>query len=153
VYCLQRGSLPQVYRIPSPGSRVPIPWPDDLPEDFTAAAMRERLQRAVQECDLPGDLIAIDCDEPPCMAAFRMRGEGLRSSLLACPAWSEAWGGTTNQTGDSVPCGDGTKETFLMIGASMSGLVVDPVPDDKWNGIRRIRERRNVVADNWSCAD
>ncbi len=138
---------------PSTGGGVPASWPEDLPEDFTAAAMRARLQRAAQECDLPGDLISIDCDEPPCMAAFRMRGEGLRSSLLACPAWSEVSDGATTQRGDSIPCGDGTKESLLMIGTSMSDLVVDPAPDDKWNSIRRLRDRANAVADNWSCAD
>ena len=78
------------------GIGVPYQWPtaDGTPEHLRADKMRERLESVTERCDLGGDLLSVDCSEPPCMAAFRVRDRELRAQLLACPAWSEvqtAW--------------------------------------------------------------
>jgi len=49
----------------------PLPWPPDHPEQWGAEAVRQRIEERSDE--LPGELLAIDCDEWPCVMFLRRR--------------------------------------------------------------------------------
>jgi len=53
----------------------PVPWPDDLPDQYRREAFEEAIEAALE--DVPfGDLEVLDCNEYPCFAVIRSHETG-----------------------------------------------------------------------------
>lgn len=106
-----------------------VPWPEGFPEALRYPAFSETTRRAIAACQPEGiELVGVDCSGPPCYAVLRARREeggpsdnDLLRALVACPAWTEAFGGgydrlTRHSAG--FHCGDGRSEFAVLLGSS-----------------------------------
>ena len=124
------------------------PWPSDVDPKYRDQ-FEGNVRAALAECDVPADLISVDCGEPPCLAAFRGRDPSWRSKLVnQCPAWSSLYGSSTTDVGGVAECGDGRTESVSLLGPSMD-LPTDP--SDPWAGIKWAQARQQPVIDAWTC--
>jgi len=53
---------------------APLPWPEDLPEEFTEAGLERELNAMLDEIG-GGELIGLDCGEYPCTGVVVVSGE------------------------------------------------------------------------------
>jgi hypothetical protein len=98
------------FRASKPGQsyETPLAFPPDVPDAFTPAGFRARLEHAIVDCKM-GDLaiVAIECDELPCAALTEARDERARTAdLNDCPSWNYMHGThhiEASQTRDGKP--------------------------------------------------
>lgn len=111
--------LSQLQALRADQRKVRIPWPEDRsawdgerPTEWNA-----HMDRVLQGCDLPGDLVVTDCSEPPCVAAFRAtEAAEMEGALSDCAEFQDAFPDPeVEPTPLAVPCGDGRWETMVLL--------------------------------------
>lgn len=131
----------------------PVPWPDEVEERFSPAGFTARAEAAFAECGIPGDLVAVDCAEAPCLMVVRLHEFDAMGELLTdCPAWSRHYLPITTGTQFEVTCPGGGAETVAVRGipiATVLGL------DPRTPGIderERLDARTQRIRASWRCA-
>jgi hypothetical protein len=143
---------------------TPTVWPDDTPYLADPDNYAREFARAVDECDVPVDVVGYDCSEPPCYAILRRDESDFSGSaawwntMNECPYWQQRYARGVGMSTDSIDCEDGHLEEFTM-------LAVAPVDDPDWlisaasdrseleNFSKRIEVRRRSARDAWHCSD
>ena len=121
----------------------PVPFPDDLPEQFRPDAFEEAVRRALDKCAPAGGLALhhVDCSEYPCMVFFRQdRGSynHAAESLGQCALWKE-------QFGPSATSGNGH---FMTDAGIVEYSYASPMPDDQWWGDENLGKRVGLRGDS-----
>lgn len=126
---------------------VPIEWDDAVPAELQPDVVKEHIERAIKECDVPVDLIDWDCSEPPCLARMRSRGDWYMR-LVGCPAWTELYDNWTSMANDTIDCPDGAEE-MGMISPYIEWL--DENQQENWN--KRFQARIQRAKETWPCGE
>jgi hypothetical protein len=126
---------------------VPLEWDDAVPAELQPKVVKEHIERAIKECNVPVDLIDWDCSEPPCLARMRSHGDWY-SKLVGCPAWAELYDNWTTMANDTIPCHDGAEE-MGMISPYIEWL--DDDQKENWN--KRFQFRIQRAKDTWPCGE
>jgi hypothetical protein len=120
---------------------TPIPWSPDIPEKFHEEAFRTTLSKALESCAPASELMALECNEYPCIAALRSE----HANLVDCTPWLEAYDDTSRITNDLIQCPDGHQESVVFISP-----FYDRGPNE---GIaKRAEARWRNLKDSWQCA-
>jgi hypothetical protein len=98
----------------------PPAWPEELEEKYSAAGFQAIVEQAARDCDLGMDLVGFDCGEPPCYAHFV--GARQEADLGTCPAWVDAFGGSTSSASNKIDCDDGTSVRTHLVAPDMDFL-------------------------------
>lgn len=73
---------------------VPIAWPDRPDPKYTREGMLAVVSQAIDQQDLPIDIVGVDCSEFPCMVALTTTAElADTDGLVAAEAWQNAFPG------------------------------------------------------------
>jgi hypothetical protein len=133
----------------------PVPFPADTPEMHTERGFRAVLDEVLRDCDVPGELVSMDCSEYPCMARFREvpNEAGVTSfgQITHCPAWADRYGPAATMSHSSVDCGDGRLERLLILSAHWEeGYARLNAEDD--NLQKRLGARWEETEEQWACA-
>ena len=137
---------------------TPLSWSPGWPEPLSPAGFRSSVEDAFGTCQPPGELVDIDCGEPPCLAVLRQAGEerpGIEGFIEGCPRWRELFGEESNKLTRCrrlVSCPDGREERILFLGSSRAVEHLDPqTHDERANLKRRLEERCEELRSNWQC--
>jgi hypothetical protein len=128
----------------------PVAFPEDTPEKYTEARFRAAIDEILRTCDIPADLVNVDCAEYPCMAAFRER-DGAYTALTGCEAWSSRYGGASSMASMSAECGDGREESLLVLSPVWEEGHERLNAEDK-NLHKRLGARWEEIQVQWACA-
>lgn len=123
---------------------VPIPWSSDIEERFRESAFRDIMAEVADMCPEAAP-VAIDCGEPPCIAAFEVPLDERAGALTTCPPWRNNYNeGYTSSILQTSCGGAALRKTAL----------VSPLPDvvfqstdgmDDGNLEKRLRFRRQSI--------
>lgn len=133
-------------------------WTPELRERFNQEKFREVVNRVQDSCDLPGELIDLDCSEPPCLAVFRLNEDQVRSSAWyygkagtpVCEAWESEYTRGMFLMPDLVNCPGGGHEWFAVLAPSFYWEGV--TQRDVENNGKRIEARAGAVKEKWRCS-
>lgn len=114
----QEWSESEVSKLNEVLSRAPQPFPSDVPDRFRPAGFRKVLDESIDQCELELKVLAVDCDEYPCIAW--MDSQEARLDMGACPSWQNAYKEDTCMRLEPIPLPDGGE---VMLAAIM------PLPD------------------------
>ena len=128
----------------------PVVWPDQPPELFRRERVETTLQDAIRACDLPVELLGLECAEPPCIGILRDAPDGQTwQSFGDCAAWSGVYEGNNTVHSETVECADGSVERVLLVQPDWLDLR-ESVGDEEWR--RRNTARKERVVSSWRCA-
>lgn len=126
----------------------PIAWPASTPKRYTPEGFEQLLREAVETCEAPVEILAIDCSEPPCMATLRPLDGGWHDLLInKCPAWRGPYGNSVTSSQRSVECGEGRSERGVILAPYWDA----PREADPENWSRRLDLRWGALWKGWSC--
>jgi hypothetical protein len=129
-------------------------WPRETPEQFREPAFSRLMKDAAGEAGSGAELVGVSCDEPPCIAMFRLAQSPTDDDtswlkrLQRTAPWSESY---TNEIGlmqTEVECGDGRKEAVALV-AKGSDEWSDEV---KYVAQKRRGVRFEALKEKWICA-
>lgn len=126
-------------------------WPASVPPGYAPREFEEVIAEVLRTCDVDGELVDVDCREPPCFAVVRDRGDAW-SDISSCPAWREHFTRGYEIYSSTTSCGSRLEEV-LMIAPVMKGLLQNPRPHDILNADKRKATRASDYVDSWSCAE
>ncbi len=131
----------------------PLAWPGQVPRELSEAGFRDQVELALGECDPDVDLIGFDCDEPPCLAVLRIRGEDWRAELIdRCAPWAEPFGTQTSGISFAVTCADGSEEQAEMLGVPLHKVLGEADDEQEGAMARRLEARKLEPQLRWACA-
>lgn len=133
-------------------------WTPELHKRFDQEKFREVVNRVRETCDLPGELIGLDCVESPCLAVFRLTEDQVRSSAWYygkagtpdCEAWEKEYTKGMFLMPDLVNCPGGGHEWFAVLAPSFYWAGV--TQRDVENNGKRIVARAGVIKEKWRCS-
>ena len=132
---------------------VPVPWPDDTPEQYGADTVGRVIPEMAETCGLPIELANLECDEPPCIAALRILGPLDLGELTHCPAWADRYGAAMSGTsGMEIDCGDRTTENGMFLATPWTEFYDSLDAEERENWHKRFRARQNDLKKQWECA-
>ncbi len=114
-------------------------FPADLPQAHTPAVFRGVIDDAMRSCMTNAEVVALSCDEPPCLAAIRVPASDRPPAVFDCPAWQRVYGRSLGVGGfNTVDCGDGRQEMVEVIAPDL----------ESWEGWQRLDAdtRRHIEA-------
>lgn len=127
----------------------PVEWPDQPPELFRRERVEATLEEAIRSCQLPVDLLGLECAEPPCIGVMRDAPDGQTwQSFGECSAWSSVYLGNNTVHSEKVVCADGSEERVLLVQPDWLDLR-ESVGDEEWK--RRNNARRERIVSSWRC--
>ena len=142
-------------RLDSAGVRPPaepVAWPEGRPEKFTEPGFRAAMQRVLDSCDAPVELVDFDCAEPPCIAMLRTSGEEWHDAVVNdCSAWSDTYGSTVSMEDGEVDCGGGESEAVALLSPYDHEWREDLDKEDSRNVGQRLQERWKTILADWDC--
>ena len=96
---------------------VLVPWPEDTPEIYREANFRRVVTTMAKQAGPPVELLDVDCDEPPCIAALHVGpGKDDCMNLARMLAWKDAYPGNLS-IGDWIhTCEDGSQVKLCIMG-------------------------------------
>jgi hypothetical protein len=129
---------------------VPLQWDDEVPAELAPDQMKAQVERAIDECKVPLELIDWDCTEPPCFARARTSGEGgdWSAKLIACMAWAEAYDEGMSMSSGSVDCPNG-EEGMVFFTPYIDWL--DDEEKENWG--KRFHARADRANETWPCLE
>jgi hypothetical protein len=128
---------------------TPVPFPDDLPTQYTAEEFETAVREALAECKTPGlELAYVDCSEFPCMAFFSQPAKSYNHGvyeLRECEGWSRRFesGGGANS---SFMTDEGVAE-YSMMSVSPRSTDRDENASTRWRV--RLSEGEAALIDAW----
>jgi len=133
-----------------PTEPEPIEWPNDVPEAYRPENFRKTVLQILNDCSVPAELVKVECDEPPCIAALRLGDEPAEREILGdCPLWQETYGGrhAITQSHKTVACADESTERAAFVYRFWPAIY------QKHGGtmLRRLGERVRQLRDHWEC--
>ncbi len=129
----------------------PIPWPEQVPEDFQPEAFQANVRGAVEECAPDVEVVGFDCSEPPCLVHLRGGDEGWWNRLInECPGWVDRYGSTVSSSSGSLDCPGGTTERYRIVGPYREQPWSEG-PDAEANQGKRFGQRVEQAKFEWEC--
>jgi hypothetical protein len=142
-------------RLESAGVRppaAPVAWPEGRPDKFTEAGLRASMQTALESCDVPAELVGLECAEPPCIAMLRTTSDGWHDALVnSCPAWNDTYGTTVSMDDGKVDCGGGESESVALLSPYDHEWREELDKDASGNVGQRLQERWTAIRGDWDC--
>lgn len=131
----------------------PLSWTKDIPEEFTPTRFQNVVEKVFKECDLPGELVRIDCKEPPCLALIRIdetKAERVGWDFKSdCRPWNDAYRWGTLFTHQLAKCPDDEHEVFgILTAPSMRQNSTDGEIE---NIFLRVENRWKEIAESLGC--
>ena len=139
VQVLEAEAAEQAGRISDdPYAVTPVAFPKDFPETHRDGVFRRVLQDALRDCLSAYKLEAVNCDEPPCLAAIRIGAPvDDPKPVFQCESWKRTYGRSLGIGGfDTVDCGDGRQEMVEIISPDV----------EAWEGWKQLSDatRRHI---------
>lgn len=131
---------------------VPLTWESaGLPGSYSPERFKETVAKAIEQCELPAEVVEIDCTQPPCILAMRVdRTEWRDNPMHKCAAWVDAFGQMRSQSNGNSSCPDGTSEWHSVMAPVWKGW--GESGSDVWeNAVKRWKTRRDELLSNWEC--
>jgi hypothetical protein len=133
-------------------------WTAELRERFNREKFRDVVDRVQETCDLPGELVGMDCEEPPCIAVFRLNENQVRSSAWyygragtpACETWEKEYTRGMFLLPTLMDCPRGGREWFAVLAPSFYWK--GAAQRDIENNGKRILTRAKGIKDKWRCS-
>ncbi|MEM6928190.1 MAG: hypothetical protein AAF602_14755 [Myxococcota bacterium] len=125
------------------------------------------IEAAFAECDIPADLVAVDCSEPPCVGGLRGHGstDEIDQALHDCDAFAARFG---DERGGVMPvvtrCPDGSVQRMHLLAtydddevdAYFQATGIRGASDDEldlwFEGFRILARRTDSLASQWDCS-
>ncbi len=147
-----------------------FPWgtTDGIEGVETPSTWVPTIEEAFAECDIPADLVAMDCSEPPCVGGLRGHAstEDIDRALHDCAPFADRFG---EDRGGVMPvvtrCPDGTVQRMYLLATYDEDAVdayfqamgirdnTDVGELDLWfEGFRILARRTDALASQWDCS-
>ena len=126
-----------------------IAWSPSVPKELWPDRFEAAVSEAMGQCTPDGELVGVDCREPPCIAKLRARSDAAASDLVHCEPWEVPFGPTVHMLRVSVPCPDGPDERALLVAPTPSTLQ-RAIGEDRLAD--RLSYRWMDLLGTWSCA-
>ena len=158
VQWLEAEAAEQAVRISNdPYAVTPVEFPKDFPESHRDGVFRRVLQDALRDCLSAYTLEAVNCDEPPCLAAIRIGAPvDDPKAVFQCDSWKRVYGRSLGIGGfDTVDCGNGRQEMVEIISPDVEAW-------EGWNHLsdttrrhigRRLSSRAMRLLDDHACRE
>jgi hypothetical protein len=130
----------------------PLQWSAEIPEIFSPDHFKATVDQAMKQCDVPGELIKIDCQEPPCVAIILIDESKVEESgwvdSFKCPAWNKTYSSMANRLW-SASCPDGSHEVFSMLTSPFDFKKMTAQEVENW--FKRYTTRGKSLELSWKC--
>ncbi len=129
---------------------TPVPFPDDIPRQYTADGFEAAVRSALAQCDTVGlEIARIDCSEFPCMAYFS-QPEGTYNhgagALRECDGWRSHFN-SGGQSNAGFMTDNGYVE-YSMLSPYPISVDRDENASTRWSA--RLEEGRAWLMDEWN---
>lgn len=134
----ESGAVAVFFRVSSPDAGVdtPLPFAPNIPHSHTPKGFEAVAQRAVHECGMGLDVVAIDCSEFPCLLWTLAKNDNVgRFTMDGCKPWDEAFEFGAAVVGAIQTLDGGIGPRYF------SWMPILPDPDDQRIAMKRARER------------
>jgi len=128
---------------------VPMQWDARVPPELQPDVVKDRVERAIEECHVPLELVDWDCTEPPCLAHTRTSDLEWYTKLVECPAWSEAYDNGMTMSSGSIDCPGGAESMILF--SPYAGEWMDADERENWG--KRFQVRIDRAKETWPCGE
>lgn len=128
---------------------TPVPFPEDIPPQYTGEGFETAVHEALAECGVDGlELALVDCSEFPCMAFFSQTTKSYNHAvgdLRSCEGWTKRFerGGTANS---SFMTNDGVAEYSM---ASVYPRHTDSDENSSTRFRTRLAEGESALMELW----
>jgi len=130
----------------------PVPWPEDLPVEHQPTGFEDNVRSALEACITDVEIVAFECDEPPCLAVFRGGKEGWWETLVrSCPQWVDVYGDTSRINDGIVDCPGGKTERYTILAPTTPNMIGEgPEAEKSWD--LRWEQRTGEINAAWDCS-
>ncbi|MEN0061855.1 MAG: hypothetical protein AAGA48_06860 [Myxococcota bacterium] len=122
-------------------------WAERVPDEFSEYGFGPTIEDILDECDLPHEIIDVQCVEPPCMVAWVAPLDA--DHPTSCPEWSVRFGSRSlTSVKFDVECPDG-REVRAELATPQRALLESVADPHAWSGHRMARRATAYTVADW----
>lgn len=143
------------------GDLSPLAWAAPPPPEMTDAGFGEVLKHAIDECGVYANVVAVDCSEPPCVAALTTLDTSIDAHELArCagPLFEPGPDGATrfSEAVEPLYCENSVEGRVILLSPGIDATIAHGgivAPHGAEQAMARRVHRFDHLREGWACPD